>query len=655
MAESELNRLMLPAAVGCLYELRLYPDGRLHFDTLSGNLKELTGLSDAEVNASFASGQFPYIRNLTDDFLPSIYESARQLTPWVRDLLIVNPHTQRELWLRVHGMPRRLDDGSVVWSGLMTDITDLKRSEARLRQAVEALTLSEARLKVALDSARMFAWDLDLRTGRWVTTAPVQEFYGVPAQEIDFTSAAGSLGAVHPDDVPAVIAGRKRAIETGEPMHYEFRGRVPAADGSTRWFSTRGTVVYDEAGQPMRIVAVTMDITERKRAEAEREAFYRQTLEAQKWESLGVLAGGVAHDFNNLLTIILGGAGLARRAAGASPLVGMYLDQIDQACHRAAELCRQLLVYAGHAPQARVDNDINALIQAVVEMLSGHCQPGQQLRLQLGSDLPLIRADPALVRQVIWNLLTNALEALEDQPGVVTISTELRSIPRGIPAEGFVLLPTPGEYVCVRIQDNGVGIAPELHARIFDPFFSTKFAGRGLGLAAVLGILRSHQGGIRLESQLGQGTVVEVYWPVILREVAGHVPRDESSPPGPPKVLVVDDELYIREVIASTLQEMGYEPLLAAEADGALTLCRQYLPQIVLAVLDVVMPGLPGDQLLKSLRQLSPTLPVILTSGYTDGRVLPSGTDRVVFLQKPFRPEELMSLVREMVGEKTTK
>jgi PAS domain S-box-containing protein len=377
MAESELTRLTLPAAVGCLYELRLYPDGRLHYETVSGDLRELTGLSDADVNASFASGQFQNITNLTDDFLPSIYESARQLTPWVRDLHIVNPHTQRELWLRIHGIPRRLEDGSVVWSGLMTDITDLKRSEAQLRQVIEALTLSEARLKVALDSARMFAWDLDLRTGRWVTTAPVEEFYGLPAQEIDFTNAAGSLVAVHPEDVPVVIAGRQRAIETGEPMQYEFRGRIPAADGSTRWFATRGTVIYDEAGQPVRIVAVTMDITERKRAEAEREAFYRQMLEAQKWESLGVLAGGVAHDFNNLLTIILGGAGLARRLVGASPLVCMYLDQIEQACHRAAELCRQLLAYAGRSQLARADNDVNTLVHATVEMLSGHCQVGQ--------------------------------------------------------------------------------------------------------------------------------------------------------------------------------------------------------------------------------------------------------------------------------------
>lgn len=514
MEKSVAETLPLLGGVGCLYELRLSVDGRLEFDTLSGNLRELTGLSDADINESFTKGDFPHIRNLPEDFLPSIYASAREKTPWVRDLLIVNPQTQRELWLRIHGIPQPREDGSVVWFGLMTDITDLKRSEERLRQAIEALTLSEARLKVALDSARMLAWDLDLRSGRWIATAPLEEFYGVPPEEVDFSTPAGSFVAVHPEDVPVVQAARQRAIETGEPMQYEFRGRIPAPDGSTRWFATRGTVIYDEQGKPWRIVAVTTDITDRKRAEAEREAFYRQLLEAQKWESLGVLAGGIAHDFNNLLTIILGGAGLVRRCENLPPLAGLYLDQIEQACHRAAELCRQLLAYAGRGQVSLVDNDLNAQLVPLVEMLSSRCQPGQQLRLQLAPSLPPVRADPVLLRQVILNLLTNALEALDNQPGTVVAATSIHRFGDGPLPAGFVLAPpAPGTYVCLSIEDSGVGIPSELLSRIFDPFFTTKFAGRGLGLAAVLGVLRSHHGAIRLQSQPRQGTLVEVYWP----------------------------------------------------------------------------------------------------------------------------------------------
>jgi PAS domain S-box-containing protein len=508
------GRWPLLGAAGCLYELALWPDGRLHFNTLSGNLRELTGLNDAQVNESFATQTFPYILNLTEDFLSSIYASARDLTPWVRDLHIRNPQAQRELWLRIHGIPRRCEDGSIVWSGLMTDITDLKHSEQRLRQVVEALTLSEARLKVALESAHMLAWDLDLRTGRWLTSAPLEEFYGVPSEEVDFEHESGSFIAVHPEDVPLVQAARRQAIANGTPMYYEFRGRFPAPDGTTRWFATRGTVIYDERREPVRLIAVTTDITARKRAEVERETFYQQLLEARKWESLGVLAGGVAHDFNNLLTVILGGASLARCCEGLSPLVGLYLDQIEKACHRAAELCRQLLAYAGRSQLVPVENDLNAVVASVVDVVASRCRADQQLHVQLAPFLPPVRADTVLVRQVIFNLLTNALEALGDRPGDIWVTTATQQIGDGPLSASFVLAPPPGHYVCLSIRDNGVGIAPELLSRIFDPFFSTKFAGRGLGLAAVFGVLRSHQGGIRLQSQLGQGTTVDTYWPV---------------------------------------------------------------------------------------------------------------------------------------------
>ncbi len=200
----------------------------------------------------------------------------------------------------------------MVWNGLITDITDLKAVDARLREAVEELARSEARMRAALDGARMIGWDLDLVTNRWETTVDLTDFYGLPRGP-DYTSPAVALAAVHPEDVPAVLAGRQRAIENSEPMRYEFRGRIPATDGSTRWFSTRGQVLRDADGKPLRLVAVTSDVTERKRAEAERESLNLQLLDAQKWESLGVLAGGVAHDFNNILTVVLGSAGLRAR------------------------------------------------------------------------------------------------------------------------------------------------------------------------------------------------------------------------------------------------------------------------------------------------------------------------------------------------------
>src|SRR5262245_45135555 len=183
------------------------------------------------------------------------------------------------------------------------DPAELKPVEDRLRETIEQLARSEARIRAALDGARMICWDLDLTTNLWETTADLADFYGLP-RGVDYSTHPGAVSAIHPDDLEEVLAGRRRAIETNEPMRYEFRGRVPAADGSTRWFATRGRVLRDAGGTPVRLVAVTTDVTERRRADEEREALNKQLHDAQRWESLGVLAGGIAHDFNNILTVI---------------------------------------------------------------------------------------------------------------------------------------------------------------------------------------------------------------------------------------------------------------------------------------------------------------------------------------------------------------
>jgi signal transduction histidine kinase len=223
-------------------------------------------------------------------------------------------------------------------------------------------------MRAALDGARMLGWDLDLVANRWETTGDIPDFYSVPRGP-DYTDPEIALTTVHLDDVPHVLEGRRRAIETNEPMRYEFRGRVPAPDGSPRWFSTVGQVLRDKSGKAVRLVAVTTDVTERKRTEADRESLNRQLLDTQKWESLGVLAGGVAHDFNNILTVILGNAGLARKGLPPFSPAGPYLEQIEQASRRAADLCRQLLAYAGRGQIVTGKTDLNLLIQNSTALL----------------------------------------------------------------------------------------------------------------------------------------------------------------------------------------------------------------------------------------------------------------------------------------------
>jgi|GEM_PF-1483675 len=679
-----------------------------------------------------------------------------------RSVVTVQNYTKsgKIVWCEWYTSVLHDDAGRVVSAlSLVLDVTE-KRATA------EALSLSQARMLAALDSAKMLAWDLDLVANKWETTVDIPDFYGIE-RGLDYTNPELALQVVHPDDVPVIMAGRQRAIDTGEPMQYEFRGRALTPDGQPRWFATRGRVLRDDAGKAVRIVAVTTDITDRKRAEekfrallesapdamliadeegritlvntqteklfdypreellgqvieilvpeayrdrhpdqraaymknpqtrpmgtsreltgrrkdgstfpvevslsplvvgsekyvisavrdvserkqaeAEREILNRQLQDAQRWESLGVLAGGVAHDFNNILTVVLGSAGLARRGLPlGSPAIG-YLEQIEQASRRAADVCRQMLAYAGQAHSSGGRLDLAALIREsapLLEIPAGRTS----VRFNLIENTPVIQADPAQVRQVLVNLITNAAEAIGAKEGEIGVRAHVAEVLPGASDAGFPLAPPPGRYVVLTVSDNGCGMSPEVRSRMFDPFFTTKFAGRGLGLAAVLGIVRAHKGGIYVSTGPGQGTTICVYWPTVLNSVP--TPAEQQARPTV-AALVIDDEMFVREVTASTLEEMGFAPLLAADGPSGIDLFRQHCETIKLAVIDVMMPGMTGDQVLEAIRAIDPALPVVLVSGFTDRRVIKTTfSARTEFLQKPFHPEELMELVRRMV------
>lgn len=546
--------------------------------------------------------------------------------------------------------------GGVVWcewhnsvrydeAGRMASILSLVMDITDRRETAEVLSLTQAWMRAALAGAKMLAWDLDLGANKWKSTVDIHDFYGVERGP-DYSNPEMVLRAVHPDDRDVVRTGRQRAIETGEPMHYEFRGRAPGADGLPRWFSTRGQVIRDAAGRAARIVAVTTDVTERKRAEKEHEALNRQLQDAQHWESLGVLAGGIAHDFNNILTVVLGSAGLARRGLlPGSPAIG-YLDQIEQACQRAAEVCRQMLAYAGRAHGSAARTDLPALIRESAPLLdipTAHAP----VRFDLDDQLPVAAVDPAQVRQVLVSLVTNAVEATGGA-GEVVVSARAAEVSDVPAAGGFRLAPAPGRYVVLTVADTGPGMAPDVRARMFDPFFTTKFAGRGLGLAAVLGIVRAHKGGIQVSTAPGQGTTVSVYWPEARVVAVPEVPTDRPTPPTV-SALVIDDEMFVREVTASALEELGFAPILAADGPSGLELFGRYRETIKVAVIDVMMPGMTGDEVLEALRRIDPALPVVLVSGFTERRLLKVALGpRTEFLQKPFHPDELMAVVRRL-------
>jgi signal transduction histidine kinase/PAS domain-containing protein len=380
----------------------------------------------------------------------------------------------------------------------------------------------------------------------------------------------------------------------------------------------------------------------RRRAEADRRLIDRRMQDAQKLESLGVLAGGIAHDFNNLLTAILGNASLIRSDLQAGNNLQEPLEQIEAASARAAELCRHMLAYAGRGRFALQLADLNDVVRQCNELLRLSVPKRAALEIDLADDLPPVLIDHAQIRQVLMNLVTNAAEALGDKEGTITIATSHRTVTaRALKHAVFGQNLGAGRYVSLLVRDTGPGMSQDMLQRVFDPFFTTKFTGRGLGLAAVAGIVRKHMGAMRVESSLGEGASFELLLPA--ESAAGKMSDDGMNVPDEQSLarwkttgtaLVVDDEAGVRELIRTVLQRMGLTVVLAEDGRAGVEVLRAMADQVRVALIDLTMPGLDGREALGAMREIKPGLAAILMSGYTAADVGEAASHR--FLQKPF-------------------
>jgi two-component system cell cycle sensor histidine kinase/response regulator CckA len=406
-------------------------------------------------------------------------------------------------------------------------------------------------------------------------------------------------------------------------------------------------------------IMVVRDLTEQKLAEATQRENEEALQQAQKLESIGVLAGGIAHDFNNLLTGIMGNAGLARRAitAGQTERAAALLRDVLSASERAADLTRQLLAYAGKGRFVIMPVDLCKLVSEVSTLIRASISKKITLVIDVPEDCPLVEADRAQLQQLVMNLVINGGEAIGDAPGTLTVRvrtehfTERRERPR---AEGFPI--TTGDYVKIDVTDTGDGMDAETRGRIFEPFFTTKFLGRGLGLSAALGIVRGHRGSISVRSEPGRGTTFTVLLPV-QREVyrseriSGHttVERDVQ---GVGTILVADDEEGIRSLVESVLKEAGYTVELVEDGAGAVERLRALGDEVRLILLDLTMPILGGAEAATTLRRIQPDIPIVAMSGYGDIEVLQRFSEAEVddFLPKPFTPDQLTAKIRDILA-----
>ncbi len=374
----------------------------------------------------------------------------------------------------------------------------------------------------------------------------------------------------------------------------------------------------------------------------------------QKMESMAVLAGGVAHDFNNLLVGILGSADLAEQKIPSNSPLLKDLQRIQSAALGCSNLCKQLLAYAGKGKLVVQAFDLPSLIQDMGRLLEVSLPKSIALGYQLTPDLPAIEGDPSQIQQIVMNLLTNAAEAIGSENGVITVSVGLTQVNASDTRQTFDGSNVqPGAYVTLKVSDTGCGMSTDTIRRIFDPFYTTKSPGRGLGLAAVLGIVRSHEGFLRVHSEPGKGSSFELSIPASIHQpgrLAEPSPSDRKFI-GHGTVLVVDDDAGVRAVASKMLELSGFTVLTANDGREAVSSYRLHQHEIRAVLLDILMPHLDGEGTLEELRGINPEVKVILSSGYSEGdiTVQSTGIEPKQFVKKPYRYADLISAFKHLL------
>lgn len=548
---------------------------------------------------------------------------------------VIRPRLGKPWWLGMHQCSRPR-----VWSSeeqrLFRDVA------SRISDAITHMLLqrdlreSEMKYRSLFENSRDGIYR-STRDGRFIDVNPaLVGMLGFSSKEELLTLDAASGLCANADDWKEAVEGKDvRSL------------RLCKKDGSEVWVESNSRAILDGQGKIVCYEGILRDITERRQLEA-------QVQHTQKLESLGVLAGGIAHDFNNLLMGMLGNAGLALMELPADTPARESVERIETAALRAADLTNQLLAYSGKGKFLVQPVSLSKLVEEMAHLLDTVISKKTVLRYDFAPDLPLVEADATQIRQVIMNLITNASDAIGESGGTITVRTGVMHMDRDYLTETYLDDDLPeGSYVFVEVTDSGMGMAKETVSKIFDPFFTTKFTGRGLGLAAVLGIVRGHQGAIKVYSEPGRGSTFKVLLPSTekLDPVALASRRNVAAFHGTGTVLVVDDEETIRMVTTKTLERFGFRVLVAPDGQAGVDVYREHADEITLVILDMTMPNMSGDEAFHVIRGIRPDARVILSSGFTEQEATDRfrGEGLAGFIQKPYRPTDLLDKVREVL------
>ncbi len=543
------------------------------------------------------------------------------------------------------GTPLRNAEGELIGvSGVAVDITEQKQAEAAMWRTQTFLTsiIDNLPHMIFVKDAEELRFVLMNRSGEELVGHTEAELVGkndydfFPPEEADFFTTK---------DREVLRAGILADIPE-ETIQTRYRGM--------RILHTKKIPVLDMDGRPLYLLGISEDITERKRAEEQRRAIERKLQETQKIESLGLLIGGVAHDFGNLFAVILGNAGLALMELPPDSPARVTLDRVAKGTRHAAELSRQLLAYAGKG-RARIELlNLNTVVEELGALLRASIPRLVTLQCDLAPQLPAVEVDVTQVHQVVLNLIINAADAIGSGEGTITLTTRMAHVDQAYVAEAHLSDDLPeGPYVAVEVADTGCGMDEATQARIFEPFFTTKANGHGLGLAAVLGIIRNHGGALRVQSVVGAGTIMTVLLPASLTMNDFHpiASQDGVAWRGKGTVLVVDDEEPVRAVVTQLLERFGFAVLAASNGRAGVEIFTVYADVIDVVLLDIAMPYMNGDEAFRLIRRVRPDARVVLMSSYSkeeiSGRVQADGY--VSMLQKPFSPAELRASLRQIL------
>jgi len=535
---------------------------------------------------------------------------------------------------------------------------ELEQEVASRKLAEETSRKSAALLSTVLESPEeiiIFVLDLDYNylSFNRAHAATMKKVY-----ETDIQIGMNILSLIPPAaDRQKAINDYERVLESGSFSTIDEYG----LDENRTWYELFFNQLLDNDQNVIGLVCFVVDITSRKRAENQRLALERQIQHSQKLESLGVLAGGIAHDFNNLLMAVTGNADLALDKLSPMAPARDNILEIERTAKRAADLAKQMLAYSGRGKFVIEPIGICKLVEEMGHLLEVSISKKAVLKHNFSANIPTFNGDPTQIRQIVMNMITNASEAIGDRSGVISLSTGAMDCDRDYLDGLYDIMPIDldeqlpeGMYTYFEVADTGVGIDRGDIGKIFDPFFTTKFTGRGLGMSAVLGIVRSHHGAIKVYSEVGKGTTFKVLFPantqVLESDLGAANENGQTQWRGEGTVLIADDEDTVCSVGKQMLEHMGFKVLAATDGREAVEMYSDHASDIVCVLLDLTMPHMDGTEAFREMRRINPDVTVILCSGYSEQDATESFTGKGLagFLQKPYSMSELKEILVEI-------